>query len=104
MNFESELKKGRFTVGECVKCHRVSWPPSESCSNCFGELVWRQVKDPGIIIECSATDGKAFAMVEFEGKIRILGTIPEKNLEPGQKVKITGCGFDQTPKFTFVRI
>ena len=104
MNFESELKNGRFTVGECAKCHGVSWPPSESCSNCFGELVWRQVREPGIIIECSAIGGKAFAMVEFEGKIRILGTIPEKNLEPGQKVKITGCGFDQTPKFTFVRI
>lgn len=104
MNFESELKKGRFAVGECTKCHRVSWPPRESCGNCFGELVWRQVKEPGIIIECSAIDGKAFAMVEFEGMIRILGYTSEKDLKPGQKVKITSCGFDQTPKFTFTTI
>jgi uncharacterized OB-fold protein len=101
MNFESELKKGRFVVGECTKCNRMSWPPNESCSKCFGELVWRQVKEPGIIIECSAIDDKVLAMAEFEGVIRILGSTSEKNLEPGQKVKIANCGFDQTPKFTF---
>lgn len=104
MSFESELKKGRFTVGQCTKCSRVSWPPSESCSNCFGELLQRPVKEPGIIIECSAIDGKAFAMAEFEGVIRILGSISEKNLEPGNKVKITSCSYDQTPKFTFALI
>lgn len=104
MSFESELKKGRFTVGQCTKCNRVSWPPSESCSNCFSELVQRPVKEPGIIIESSAINGKVFAMAEFEGVIRILGSIPEKNLEPGHKVKITRCGFDQTPEFTFALI
>lgn len=101
MNFESELKKGRFVVGECTKCHRTSWPPNESCSKCFGELVWRQVKEPGIIVECSTIDDKVFAMAEFEGMIRVLGSTSEKNLEPGQKVKIANCGFDQTPRFTF---
>lgn len=100
MNFESELKNGKFTIGQCIKCDKVIWPPNESCSNCFGKLVWRQVKEPGIIIECSSVDGRAFAMAEFEGVIRILGATSE-NMKPGQKVKITSCGYDQSPKYTF---
>ncbi|MGQ0606667.1 MAG: Zn-ribbon domain-containing OB-fold protein [Candidatus Nitrosotenuis sp.] len=103
MNFESELKKGKFVVGECAKCHKVSWPPNESCNRCFGGLTWRAVKEPGTIIEWSAKDDVMFCMTEFEESVRVLGIISGNNdLKPGQKVKIASCDFDETPKFTFI--
>jgi hypothetical protein len=103
MSFESELKNGRFVVGECSKCQRITWPPNDFCSSCFGKLSWRRVREPGIIIEHSSKDGKRFCIVEFEGIIRVIGSIPnDSNPKPGQKVKISSCGFTDSPKFSFV--
>ncbi|NDB63740.1 MAG: hypothetical protein EB150_05390 [Nitrososphaeria archaeon] len=99
LNFESELKQGRFTVGKCTKCHNTNWPPSEYCSKCFGELSYSPVKEPGIVIEWSSKDGQTFGIVEFEG-IRVMGAI-QGTPKQGQKAKITNCTFDGSPKFTF---
>lgn len=100
--FETELKNGRFLVGQCIKCNKVTWPPNDFCSFCFGELRWRQIKEPGILIEYSAKDGKQFCLAEFEESIRVMGTISSSNdIKTGQKVRITSCGFDRSPKFTF---
>lgn len=102
MSFESELKKGKFVVGECTKCHKVNWPPNHSCSTCFGELTFRAVKEPGIIVEWSGKGDDVFCIVEFEESVRVIGTMYEHSeLSPGQKVRIAKCSFDQTPKFTF---
>lgn len=100
--FESELKKGNFFVGECTKCKRTNWPPSDSCNKCFGDLVWRKVREPGILIEYSSKDGKMFGIVEFEDQVKVMGSLSNsRHLEPGQKIRIRGCGFDDAPRFQF---
>jgi uncharacterized OB-fold protein len=99
--FESELRNGRFVVGECQKCRRISWPPGEFCSTCFGDLSWRPIMEHGTLVEASSKDGKVFGIAEFEGVVRVIGTIPNgQNAKPGQRVKVTKCTFDRAPRFT----
>jgi uncharacterized protein len=105
LSFESELKQGKFIVGQCIKCHKTSWPPSQYCGNCFGELKTRLVKEPGILLEWSAKDSKTFGIVEFEKSIRVIGAISANSeYKYGQAMRIVSCGFDGTPKFTFASI
>jgi hypothetical protein len=100
--FESELKKGRFVVGECPKCQKITWPPNDFCNKCFGKLDWRLIKEPGILVEWSSKEGRRFCIAEFEGTIRIMGTIPtDSEPKPGQKLRIVSCGFDDSPKLAF---
>lgn len=100
--FESELKKGRFVVGECSKCQKTTWPPNDFCAHCFGGLVWRDVKEPGIVVEYSSKDGKVFCIAEFENSIRVMGAIlGNTDPKPGQRIRVTSCSFDGSPKFTF---
>lgn len=100
--FEDELKNGRFVVPECPRCQKTVWPPAEFCSRCFGNVVWRTVSDAGTLIEYSAKDGKMFCIAEFDG-VRIMGTIDNDQAPAaGQKIKVSSCGFDGSPKFTFV--
>jgi len=102
LSFESELKQGRFIVGECAKCRKTSWPPSQYCNNCFGELKARPVREPGILLEWSSKDGKTFGIVEFEKSIRVIGVISgDSEPKSGDIMKVISCGFAKTPKFTF---
>ena len=101
MSFESELKNGRFSIGECTKCQKVIWPPNDFCNNCFGTLKWRPVKEPGILLEYSSKDGMPFAMIGFERVIKVLGTV-SGTPKIGQRVKVASCGFDDSPKFSFI--
>jgi len=100
--FESELKKGRFVVGECSKCQKITWPPNNFCSYCFGSLSWRDIKEPGTIIEYSTRNNEVFCMAEFENVVRIMGII-SNNTQPkhGQKIRIQSCGFDDSPRIKF---
>ena len=100
--FETELKNGNFVTSECPKCLKIIWPPSEFCAHCFGNTVWRKVDDSGTLVEYSSKDGKVFCIAEFENSIRIMGTLNDSNSPAiGQKLKITKCEFDGSPKFTF---
>jgi hypothetical protein len=100
-SFESELRRGRFVVCQCTSCGKIVWPPNDSCSWCFGNVAVRDVQNYGTIVECSAKDGKKFCIAEFEGAIRIIGTISSTDPKPGQKIKIVSCGFDKQPWFRF---
>ncbi len=99
--FETELKRGRFVVCQCTNCDKITWPPNDFCSSCFGSNSWRDVQSPGIIIECSGKDGNKFCIAEFEGIIRIMGAVSSPDPKPGQKVRIAKCSFDKEPRFTF---
>lgn len=100
--FEAELKNGRFVIPECPRCQKAIWPPSEFCTQCFGNVIWRTVNDSGILVEYSSKDGKMFCIAEFEDSIRIMGTLNcDKTPIVGQKIKVSSCGFDKSPKFTF---
>jgi uncharacterized OB-fold protein len=100
--FEEGLKSGRFLVGECVRCKKITWPPSEFCNKCFGNLKWRKIIEPGVLIEFSSKDGKVFGIVEFEGTVRIMGTISNpEGIRSGSEVRVHRCGFEKTPQITF---
>ena len=94
--FETELKKGNFLIGECPSCKIVIWPPSEFCSKCFGNITWRNSENVGELVEFSKKEDTYFGIVEFENKIRIIGTLKSKN-EPkiGQKTKLDNCSIKE---------
>ena len=91
MNFESELKQGKFVISECTKCNKVIWPPSEICSSCFGQATWKEGPNHGKIVEFSKKEGKSFCLVEFDEGIRFIGTLEEFTPEIGKDVKIKNC-------------
>ncbi len=100
--FETGLKKGRFVVGQCSKCQKIAWPPNDFCSGCFGSLLWRDLKQPGTLLEHSQKDGRKFCIVEFERAVKIMGVLIE-DVEPtiGQNIQLANCGFDKSPRFEF---
>lgn len=91
--FESELKKGNFMIPECLRCNDVIWPPSNYCNHCFGKTNWRKSNGVGTILEFSKNNDVFFCLVEFEKKIRILGTLKIHSQPPeiNKKVKIKSC-------------
>ena len=75
MKFEEELQKGNFVIPFCSKCDKTTWPPSEFCSYCLGEVSWKNASTIGKIIEFSKKDDVMFCLAEFEGGIRIMGSL-----------------------------
>ncbi len=65
MKFDSELKKGIFVVGKCSKCNKVTWPPSDYCSICFGDLDWKQASYDGKLIEFTKKIMKIFVLLRL---------------------------------------
>ena len=94
MKFDSEIKKGNFVIGSCPNCNKVVWPPSELCNGCFGKIIWKKASQIGNIVEYSKKDNEDFCIAEFEGGIRIMGTLVVKSKKPevGSKVKLEKCG------------
>ena len=92
MNFESELKKGNFTIAECTRCKKIVWPPSEFCNQCFKEVSWRKGSYEGTIIELSKQNENYFCLVEIENTIKIIGKVSSGIPNIGQHVKIERCG------------
>ncbi len=94
--FETELKKGNFIIGECPNCEIVIWPPSEFCSKCFDNVKWRNSVNSGELIEFSKKEDSYFGIVEFEKKIRIMGSLKSRT-EPkiGQKTKLEKCSLEE---------
>ena len=91
MSFENKLNQGIFCISECNECKKIVWPPSESCSHCFGNVHLKEGIFEGKIIEFSRQMDQYFCMVEFENTIRIMAKTSETP-EIGKKVKISKCG------------
>lgn len=54
------------------------------------------------LVEASSKDGKNFCIAEFEGNIRVFGTIQGSiRPTPDQNLVLEHCSFDGTPKFVF---
>ena len=94
MKFESELKKGIFVVGKCPKCMKITWPPSDYCSECFSELDWSESTYEGRLIEFTKKNNENFCIAEIDGGIRIMGTLIVNSSKPmiNSKVKLVKCG------------
>jgi uncharacterized protein len=100
--FEDELKNNNFVCSECIKCKHLVWPPSEFCNKCLGDVVWRPVSRKAKLVEFSIKDKKHFCIAEFEGSIRVFGTIDTTiALLPGQNLVLEYCDYDESPKFVF---
>lgn len=100
--FEDELKNNKFVCSECTKCRHLVWPPSEFCNKCLGGVTWRPLSKKAKLVEFSSIDGIRFGIAEFEGKIRIFGTIDGNSaLRIGEELVLTSCNFDEKPKFIF---
>ena len=102
MNFETELAKGIFVINECINCKKIIWPPSKLCNYCFNETIVREGNKKGKIIEYSKRDTEYFCLAEFEGNIRIIGTISEGTPKEDNEIEIIKCGIkDNTYFFNF---
>ena len=93
MKFETELKKGLFMLGKCPKCDKVTWPPSDCCNICFGELKWEESSYKGKLIEFTKKNDENFCLAEIDG-VRIMGTLIVNSTKPeiGSKIKLEKCG------------
>lgn len=100
--FEDELQNNNFVCSACPKCQHLVWPISEFCNKCFGDVSWRPVSKNAKLVEVSSKDGKNFCIAEFEGNIRVFGTISGSlRPSPGQNLTLEHCSYDGTPKFIF---
>jgi uncharacterized OB-fold protein len=100
--FEDALRNNIFVCSTCTKCQHFVWPPSEFCNKCFGNVVWTPVSRNAKLVEISSKDGKNFCIAEFEGNIRVFGTIQGLTRPThDQNLVLEHCSYDGTPKFVF---
>lgn len=92
MRFESELKKGKFTVTECNNCKKTIWPPSDFCNICFNQTILRHCNLNGKILEYSKHQGKYFCLVVFEKTVIVFAEIISGIPEVGRVVTLEECG------------
>ena len=100
--FERELKNNNFVCSWCTRCNKMVWPPSDLCNKCFGNVIWKSVSRKAKLIEFSRKDDEYFCMAEFDGGIRVMGTVESKTiLCVGQPLILARCGYDDGEKFIF---
>lgn len=101
--FEDALKNGKFVCGECLKCNKLVWPPSDFCNICFSKVTWRPVSKKGKLVEFSKKDNIIFCMAEFENAIRIMGELETGSKIPsiGQSLELVKCSYADKEKFFF---
>ena len=100
--FEQELKNNNFFCSQCTKCDNLVWPPSEFCSKCFSNVIWRPVSRFAKLIEFSSKDNKFFCIAEFEESIRVMGSLENvSDLQMGQSLFLVKCDYDGKEIFVF---
>ena len=99
MSIERELEKGNFVIGECSKCKKNIWPPSEFCNSCFGDVIIKQGSFEGKIIEFSKKDQEYFCLAEFAEQVKIMGRITSGIPLQGQRVSVKKCGIKDKSYF-----
>lgn len=98
--FEQELKNNNFVCSSCLKCNKLVWPPSDFCNLCFGDVVWKKVARNATLIEFSRDANEVFCIAEFEGGIRIMGSIKNSSdLKVGQSLTLVRCNYDGKEEF-----
>ncbi|MGI0088099.1 MAG: Zn-ribbon domain-containing OB-fold protein [Nitrosotalea sp.] len=100
--FEQELKNNNFVCSRCTRCNKMVWPPSDLCNKCFDNVVWVPVSRNARLVEFSRKDEEYFGIAEFDGGIRVMGTIQSASiLHVGQPLILTRCSYDGVEKFVF---
>ncbi|HJU13862.1 MAG TPA: hypothetical protein VJ792_05340 [Candidatus Nitrosotalea sp.] len=65
-------------------------------------MTWRKLSREGTLLEYSRRNGECFCMAEFEGKVRIMGTVLDaQDLRIGQKMYLERCDYDGGERFVF---
>lgn len=100
--FEQELKNNNFVCSSCQKCKKLVWPPSDFCNSCFNDVVWKKMARNATLIEFSRDKDEVFCIAEFEGGIRIMGSIKNSSdLKVGQSLILVRCNCDVKEEFIF---
>jgi len=100
--FEQELKNNNLVCSQCDKCRKLVWPPSEFCNKCFSEVRWRSVSRIAKLVEFSRSNGEFFCIAEFDGGIRVMGTVENvSDLQVGKSLFLVKCDYDGKEKFVF---
>jgi len=100
--FEKELKNNNFLCSQCTNCDKIVWPPSEFCSKCFSDVIWRPVSKYAKLVEFSSKDNNYFCIAEFEDSIRVMGSVENaSDLHVGQTLVLINCDYDGREKFVF---
>lgn len=95
MSIESELEKGNFVVGECIKCKKIVWPPSKYCNLCLGETIPKKISNTGKILEFSKQEETYFCLAEFNGGIKIIGKVIGETPKINQSILMRKCGIEE---------
>ncbi|MDE1813095.1 MAG: hypothetical protein KGH87_01370 [Thaumarchaeota archaeon] len=99
--FEDELRNNNFVCSYCMKCQHFVWPTSEFCNKCLGDVTWKQVSKDAKLVEVSSKNGKYFCIAEFEGNIRVFGSLLGNHPRPDQNLILEKCSYDERPQFVF---
>jgi uncharacterized OB-fold protein len=100
--FEQELKNNNFLCSKCTKCNKLVWPPSDFCNKCLGEVIWEPLSRYAKVVEFSSKDSKYFCIAEFDGGIRVMGSIENvSDLCVGESLFLIKCDYDGKEKFVF---
>ncbi len=99
--FEDELRNNNFVCSYCIKCQHFVWPTSEFCNKCLGDVEWRQVSKSAKLVEVSSKDGKYFCIAEFEGNIRVFGSLLGTHPKHDQNLTLEKCNYGERPQFVF---
>lgn len=94
MSIESEIERGNFVVGECLKCKKTVWPPTKYCNICFGDVTAKKISTKGKILEFSKQDETYFCLVEFNEGVKIIGKIIKGIPKNNQFVSMAKCGIN----------
>lgn len=98
--FKENLQKNNFVCSFCQKCDKLVWPPSDYCSSCFGQTMWRPLNRTAKLIEIVKKNNDCICLVEFESGIRIMGILHKgENSKPGDVLNLVKCNYSNTEEF-----
>ncbi len=98
MRFEEKLGMGDFLIPRCTQCKKISWPPSDYCSHCFGKIELKRQDFEAKIVEFSKKDGDYFCIVAIEDSFKIIAKA-SKVPAVGKTVTISKCGIKDNAYF-----
>jgi uncharacterized OB-fold protein len=83
--FYRRLAEGSLATTWCARCERPLFPPCERCTDCGGELEWRELPGRGSVYAFTQqerglrfTAPDVIGIVELEHGVRVFGVFEER--------------------------
>jgi uncharacterized protein len=99
-DFYRRLGEGELATTFCEPCERFCFPPRERCSECGGDLQWRELSGRGTVYAFTQQErGLRFTapdvvgIAELEEGVRVFGVFEEQyeSLAIGQPIEVHLC-------------